>query len=470
MEFLNRTGVPAMYYENLDQHGELFHVVVVRRSYRLTLAGLVPNERQEPVRDTDNYFDGGSGMSVRQESDLCAFKPRCDVIVNAVAHARARTSVRVLKVRLLVESVPRSDHLNETTSRSEDVFGAAGTDKVSDTTGGSARLIDKALLVTGPRHMVKRALAARACGAALNLMTLGLYRLPPWRLTRPAPFESMPLRYEFAYGGENRIEARARDRARQTKKLGAKVCLTAEQIAQHPANEFGVSAVPVAHVACEANPAGIGFALNWYLRNCDPKKIAAPRIEYVDKPFTARVFWRAARGKPFHAPAGMGAVGRTWLPRRQLIGKAAAGVRYDEADFPSLPSDFDHRYWNCAPLDQQCEHLVGGETVTLVNLSSEEMPGTRLSAEGDRLLCFSLPSMTPYLSLCDVNDRLGAKVCILDTVYIEPEAGIVELVWRAAIPADAALASIQLNLADTAEARSQLENFIRVSELLSAPT
>jgi hypothetical protein len=63
---------------------------------------------------------------------------------------------------------------------------------------------------------------------------------------------------------------------------------------------------------------------------------------------------------------GLSAVGKSWLPRRTQAGT------YDDAwlkdQWPLPPKDFDDAYWNCAPADQQLDHLPPGTEVLLVNL------------------------------------------------------------------------------------------------------
>jgi hypothetical protein len=327
-----------------------------------------------------------------------------------------------------------------------------------------AGIRNKTLIVTGERRIVKRLLPTRMCVAALRFVTLGLVQVPPWRVTSPTVFNSLPLRYESAYGGENLIEARGEDRDGQVRQIGKQYCLTPEQAAQHPTCGSGKGA-PLAHVAHEENPVGSGFALPWYLKSSRITHLPAPRVEYPDSPFSAEAFWRAVCGRGTFRVAGMAAIGRTWLPRRELIGTISASTVWYEEELPSLPPEFDHGYWNCAPADQQCAYLQGDEFITLVNLAAEGSAGSTTNESGENVLRFQLPGMRPFLAVGDHDQRIGVKPCVLDTVYIDPEAGTVQLVWRAVVSTDAGLGAIQLRVADSEAVRTQLERFLRVSTM-----
>jgi hypothetical protein len=115
-----------------------------------------------------------------------------------------------------------------------------------------------------------------------------------------------------------------------------------------------------------------------------------------------------------------GPIGRNWTPRPKYAGT------YDQDwidnVFPFLPSDFQDRYYQCAPEDQQCEYLGGGEEVVLRNLTPEGY------------ISFKLPlvdvPVTFYLK--SYEEKEVAAVC--DTLMIEPDLGRFTMVWRASLP------------------------------------
>ena len=185
-------------------------------------------------------------------------------------------------------------------------------------------------------------------------------------------------------------------------------------------------------------------------------------MEYPDAPITAKAFQDVLNGKPGPAPAGFAAVGRTWLPRKALAGAPAPNVDRASDERPALSSDFDHRYWNAAPDDQQCPYLVGDEIITLENLCSRDHPAAQPGAGADTVLRFALPGQQPFLMLRDRQSRVAAKKCHLDTVYIDPEKGTVELVWRAAIHMAIGLSEVVLMLASTDEEKQALQKVLQI--------
>ncbi|MEJ7805119.1 MAG: DUF2169 domain-containing protein [Telluria sp.] len=469
MEFENRTLFPALHFDAIDQHESLFHVVVMRQTYKLTPGGLVRSDEQNPIRDTDVYFADDVSKGVRQESDLCPFKPRCDIVVNATAYAPAGLPVRAFEIRLVVEGAS-----SETaTTRS---LRASSTSQSVDGREGSAAanlpqevLIDKRLVVTGERHFKRRGLFERACGALIAFTTLGAVRPTFWRLTRPAAFTSMALRYDQAYGGQCRIYAQEAERRTVTRKLGPEHCLSAQQLAAHPEAGCASHAELVAHSASEQNPLGKGFATKWYLKASRAHAIPAPRVELRGSPLASSSLTAVRSDATESQVAGLSMIGRAWLPRIALAGPMTFPDHWAENDIPSLGSQFDHGYWNGAPRNQQCRHLHGDEYFTLTNLSTPLTPDARRKNSPATVLRFQLPGIVPFLALTDESGRIGAKLCVLDTVYVEPDAGTVELVWRAAVPAEAGIAGAELRVATSEEDAWGLLAVLAEQENAAAP-
>ncbi|HSV60387.1 MAG TPA: DUF2169 domain-containing protein [Variovorax sp.] len=190
----------------------------------------------------------------------------------------------------------------------------------------------------------------------------------------PAPFERMPLVYERAFGG---VDARS----------------------EQPERDWEWR-----------NPAGCGFAV----RKAHLDGMPLPNIEAADR------LVRAWDDRP--APAGFGALGSHWQPRASFAGT------YDEAWMktrqPLLPEDFDERFFQYAPADQQAPHfLMGGEPVATLNLSPQGS------------LRFNLPKI--YLGFeTRFYDGSGEihKQRQLHSVILEPDFPRVSLVWHTALP------------------------------------
>lgn len=182
-----------------------------------------------------------------------------------------------------------------------------------------------------------------------------------WSATDPLPFERMPIVYERAFGGS----------------IGAP----------------GADGI----WRCDPrNPVGRGFGGGDHRKEGDP----LPNVEYDD----ARKL-----------PAGLGAISRHWSPRLELAGTYDTAWR--ENRFPLPPDDFDARFYNAAPPDQQPErHLVGGESVSLENLNPNGS------------LRFALPRV--WLAL---NAQIGTDVealrTELHTVLFRPDERRVVMTW-----------------------------------------
>jgi hypothetical protein len=85
-----------------------------------------------------------------------------------------------------------------------------------------------------------------------------------------------------------------------------------------------------------------------------------------------------------------------------------------------LPSDFDSRYNQSAPQDQQTEDLQGGEVVTLTGLCPEGVAQ------------FYIPRMHVVIKYFYQRETV-ANMLRLDTVLIEPDKSSVTFTWRAAM-------------------------------------
>lgn len=128
-------------------------------------------------------------------------------------------------------------------------------------------------------------------------------------------------------------------------------------------------------------------------------------------------------------PQSFGPIARHWAPRHQYAGT------YDEAwrrtRHPFLPDDFDERYYQCAPPDQQIAHPQGGERVVL----------TGLSPRG--ILAFRLPEVAlPLAMVLHDGERRPLGACV-DTLTIEPEADRFSLVWRANIALERSIHEVE---------------------------
>jgi hypothetical protein len=158
------------------------------------------------------------------------------------------------------------------------------------------------------------------------------------------------------------------------------------------------------------NPVGTGFATT----RDHLLGLPMPNIEYPDQLISS---WD---DRP--QPAGFGPIGSHWQPRAAFAGT------YDDhwmkSRQPLLPNDFDDRFYQCVPADQQApDFLRGGEPVVLRGLT----PSGNLSFVLPRIF---LSFETHFL---DGSRELHSQRR-LHTVILEPDYPRVSLVWHTALP------------------------------------
>lgn len=189
----------------------------------------------------------------------------------------------------------------------------------------------------------------------------------------PSPFVMLPLVYERAFGGTDRASTESE---------------------------------PAVYLP---NPVGTGFATS----AAHAVGVPLPNVEY---PRAAAESWR---DRP--APAGFGPMACHWPPRADFAG--TYDDRWIQTRQPLLPDDFDDRYYQSAPVDQQApSFLRGGEPVVLYHLT----PG------GD--LRFLLPKVFLGFETQFTDDtRTIHQERHLHTVILEPDVPRVSLVWHTAL-------------------------------------
>ena len=190
----------------------------------------------------------------------------------------------------------------------------------------------------------------------------------------PEPFLKIPLVYERAFGG-------------------------ADQKSAHPDRDWEWR-----------NPVGTGFAVS--RDNLVGRPV--PNVEYPDEPIKE---WN---DRP--RPAGFGAIAGHWHTRLALAG--TYDDRWLKERQPLVPADFDDRFFQCAPQDQQAPgFLHGGEPVVLYRLT----PGGELR--------FHLPKVfLGFETRFYDGTRQIHRERKLHTVILEPDVPRVSLVWHTALP------------------------------------
>jgi hypothetical protein len=190
-------------------------------------------------------------------------------------------------------------------------------------------------------------------------------------LTAPEPFTRVPIVYERAFGGTDMTDA--------------------EERGWEP-----------------RNPVGTGFALK-------KEHIVGKLSPNVEDPRRPCVDWRKGH------PAGFGPIARHWAPRVALAG--TYDDVWERTRKPLVPTDFDDRFHQCAPEDQQVEgFLKGGEFVELHGMTA------------DGVLSFHLPRITLVMTTEFYDGSETQHRPVLHTLSLFPEERSFQIVWHSHLP------------------------------------
>ena len=263
LQITNMTPFAVERSVQYDRAGAQVWVVVVKGTFDIPSDGAVVRaEVQEPVALTAVYTGRPGASHMLRDTELVPAHPGTDVIINAVARAPGGRPLRRFQIGVEVGSLA------------------------------------KALVVTGKRCWERSLLGLRA--------------------TAPEPFTTLPVRWEYAFGG--------------TDPTGLEF---------EPRNSAGCGLFRSAKAA-------IGGEL--------------PRIEALNSQITQ---WN---DRP--SPVGLAAVAPTWSPRRERAGTFDQ-VWADERA-PLWPVDYDEHFHVSATEGLWAPTgLRGGESVTLTNLALE---------------------------------------------------------------------------------------------------
>ncbi len=344
--------------------GKLWMVCVAKRTYSFAGGRVRLADEQAPiVIDPDIETDEhGRYRTLRDDMDLFPPKPATDVVVTGRAHAPGK--VRELQVGVAV--------------------------------GRSARV----LRVLGERR--------------LEVSIEGRPRLPD-----PAPFESVPLTWDLAYGG---YDAYAHD------ELSPPLRRNGRRVEPSPREE-GVFAYP-------RNKAGRGYYLDVDRDRANGELL--PQIEDPGDPLTAaRIF--VPRPKAWldaPASAGFGWVAHTWYPR--IMRGLGAFLEHDPpakpiremafADGEDLAGPFVKnkvlpRFVQGAAPGLACERLRGDELVILKYLVRGQ-PEAQFALPGERPRVAVRPPGSP---------KEFTPEPALQTARIDGERRTVSLTWCGAV-------------------------------------
>ncbi len=198
---------------------------------------------------------------------------------------------------------------------------------------------------------------------------------PAIATTRPHPFTRMEFSYDTAFGGVDRLD---------------------------PENDR-----PAAYLS---NPVGIGFAT---IGN-------QSRLSGQPVPNTEEVGVSIQSPYDQYRPMALGPIGRGWPDRIRFGG--TYDKNWQDNVFPFLPSDFDDRYYQIAPEDQQIDFPKKGTGVVVVGM-------TPVGRE-----TFRLPETALPIKVFRGQEIAFDSNVLPDTLIFDPEARVFILAWRIWVP------------------------------------
>lgn len=469
MQFVNHTSFHAQDFAGIDQHGQEFYVIALRQSLDWDDDAVLDySTKQEPLCESDIYWGDAHVTSVRQESDFCHFKPKCDVIVNATAYAPKGLPAQSFPVRLQVrlpDTAPvlpePPQGLNQFMSPSPEAMNQWRNSLPTGPLQGEI-LVNKELRILGARYFERRGTLAHAALTLLRIATLGVVKPSSWTLSLPTPIVSVPLRAEFGFGGECRVAANSA----AANRLPASRRLSEDQQTAHAAVDACLERSTIAYSAFPANPLGRGFAERWFIEATQARTVTAPQIESPIAPVSVRDFNTWLNGRPTDELAGRVCAGFGIRPKSHPDRMRLAGTVDDEFAKSDrwLPDDFDFAVWNAAEPDQQTHFLRGGEIIELSNMCPAGTLGAKSDANGNTLLTLRLPASECYVLVRLENGEMFTHPMVIDTVIVEPDERRLSLVWRTVIAkaADEPLRAVEAMTRTHAERdqdRQEVESF-----------
>lgn len=193
--------------------------------------------------------------------------------------------------------------------------------------------------------------------------------------TSPKPFVKMPITYDRAYGGAD----------------------------IHPDKPEKIKTYT-------ENPIGVGYYPYSNGKHLIGKRL--PNIEEIGKPAKSKT------GN--YKPMSFGPIGRNFASRIPFAGT------YDQQWLDNLspfwPDDFDYRYFQAAPQDQQIPYPKGGETVILGNLTPSGITK------------FQVPQISIPVIFIPYRGEDILQEAVADTLLIEPDQNRFMLTWRVPLP------------------------------------
>lgn len=322
LQLKNNTPFASAFSIFPNEHGVDTLYLMVRATFVIGPQWTLAN-MQQPLQQADEYWSEPASSSLRISSDYHIGKPATDILMVGSACAPGQRPVRQMDVGLQVG------------------------------------IVSKVVRVFGDRLWNQN------------------------QITQPEPFVTMPLIYERAFGGQDRLED---DKLRDIE---------------------------------TRNPVGAGFA--GHRSQQEMQGLSLPNLEHPDH------LIRAYQDRP--EPACFAPIAPNWQPRAGLAGT------YDDiwqrTRAPYLPNDYNPRFMNVAPDGLIYPgYLKGGEAVRIIGMHPAGELGFNL----------------PYVNLTNKILISGQEYSVpfqMETLQLDPNQRQLSMVWRASLVCDKKLPKIQ---------------------------
>ncbi len=199
--------------------------------------------------------------------------------------------------------------------------------------------------------------------------------------TAPEPFEAMPLVWERAFGGLQRLPERI--------------------------------------LAEERNPVGVGFA-----GTRRGEELVGQPVPNLEDPGTL-----LEQAGQLCTPACLAPCAPHWLPRRGFAG--TYDERWQRTRAPYLPVDFDPRFLMCGAAELTFDRYLEGHEPVEVRGATPDGP-----------ISFTLPMANLQVQV-KVAGAVECPPAHLETILLEPDANRLCLTWRAGLPCDRKVMKIE---------------------------
>ncbi len=322
---------PDIPFTNFDYHGDKENphgVMIIKCGYRLTENKEWQfDPKSSQLFEMEAYFGDIASSSLFRESEYVPFKPFTDILIHAHAHAPNGEAASHFNCSI--------EYKNKTIWQAE---------------------------IYGERYWENK----------------GIFS-DKWMLTPPEKIISLPLQYEYAFGG---------------------TCFWQED-EEEKSESYAY------------NPAGLGF-------------MNKPALKQQQQPFKAAQITTMGQSNAkspldILETIGCAPIAKSWQPRLSLTG--TFDQNWQDNIWPHMPDDFDDRFWNAAPLALQLPlNIDKGEPFILNNMSSF----------GQVQLSVNKKNYTAIIKVKG-KDKPLTQNFNLDTIYLDMKDSqniTLEYIWR----------------------------------------